>query len=146
MNTMIWTRKPEPRHKRLAAYRRGMLRSAFVSLFWNILQYKKRTEQLTQKDLAERIGIHKSNPSKWFSGDRPNWSVDTIADISAALGVTLDIRAIDKATGVSFNVSGIEVGDLPARGWLRSQDDKSELDKSNVVDLLRWRGTLREAA
>jgi hypothetical protein len=92
----------QSREDLLRAYDRGMLRSAFVSLFWNILGLKK----ITQKMLADRIGVNKSEPTRWFTGARPNWTIDTIADIASALDVDIEVRAHDRMTGAIFTVSG----------------------------------------
>jgi hypothetical protein len=95
--------RPNP----LGEYDRGMLRSAFVSLFWNVIAYKKARGRYPLKRFSDEIGVNKSTPSRWFSGDRPNWQVNTIADIARALDVEIEIRAKDRQTGVIFAPHGI---------------------------------------
>jgi transcriptional regulator with XRE-family HTH domain len=97
----MWTKK-RTRNDLVNEYERGMLRSAFVSLFWNAMKAKG----ISRQQLANKIGVNKSAPSRWFSEDRPNWRIDTIADISNALGIELEITAIDRETGRCFAVSG----------------------------------------
>jgi len=93
--------------KFVRAYERGMLRSAFVSLFWAIFQFRKGTKGLTLATLAKMISANKSEVSRWFRGD-PNWTVNTIAGLAHALDVELEIRARDRATGIVFTPAGIE--------------------------------------
>lgn len=88
-------------------YLRGMLRAAVVSLFWNIVSYKRVNEGFSLKLLAEKLGINKSFPSRWFSGDRLNWEVNTIADIANALNVDIEVRATDRITGVVYTSYGV---------------------------------------
>jgi hypothetical protein len=86
---------------------REMLRSAFVSLFWNIISFKRDREGFTFSMLAAKIGVNKSEPTRWFSGERPNWTVNTISDIATALDVEIDIRARDRKTGAAFAAHGM---------------------------------------
>jgi len=84
-----------------------MLRSAFVSLFWSIISRKKQHGGFSLKTLADKIGVHKSSPSRWFSGGHPNWTVNTIADIADALDVDLELKARDRQTGETFAPCGM---------------------------------------
>jgi hypothetical protein len=93
--------------KRLQDYRRQMLRSAFVSLFWSIIQYRRKTGKLKLQDIADSLGRDKSVVSRWFSPDPPNWTVDTIADISGALNIDLRVEAVERSTGLVFSPSGL---------------------------------------
>lgn len=102
--TSIKNRKSDP--KFVLAYERGMLRSAFVSLFWSVIQQRKKTSGFTLGSLAKAIGANKSEVSRWFRGD-PNWTVNTIASLSYALNVDLEIKAIDKKTGTVFTPAGL---------------------------------------
>jgi|SRR6185312_8677823 len=86
-------------------YDRQMTRSAFQSLFWVIFSARKRQEKLTKKALADKLGINKSFVTRAFD-EPPNWQIDTISDISDALGVDLVIEARDRATGVIYTPSG----------------------------------------
>jgi hypothetical protein len=104
----MWiNRRAKTKEALLAEYDRGMLRSAFVSLFWSIITYRKSQGRFALKTLADRIGVHKSSPTRWFSGERPNWTVNTIADIANALEVDLEVTAQDRRTGVRFTSHGI---------------------------------------
>jgi hypothetical protein len=82
-----------------------MLVRALVSLFWVVITDKKRREKYTLQKLADDVGSHKSEVSRWFSG-APNWQLKTVADIADALGLDLQIRAIDRRTGRVFAPSG----------------------------------------
>lgn len=102
----MWTSRRKSKEALLAGYDREMLRSAFVSIFWAIITYKKEHGGFALKTLADKIGINKSAPTRWFSGQRPNWTADTIADIASALGVDVDIKARDRETGIVFTSHG----------------------------------------
>lgn len=96
--------------ERMRDYRRGALRSAFVSLFWSVIQDKKQKQLYKLQALADTLGIHKSTVSRWFSPDMPNWEVDTIADIADALGLEIQVIAKDRETGILYSPSGPVVG------------------------------------
>jgi transcriptional regulator with XRE-family HTH domain len=93
--------------RRLRNYDRGMLRSAFVSLFVSVMAEHRRRGGLTQQDLAKKIGRDKSAVSRWLSGS-PNWTLDTIADLAGALDLELRVDARERGTGVVFTPIGIE--------------------------------------
>lgn len=95
--------------KFIRAYDRGMLRSAFKSMFWGALSLRKKNEGLTFKDFAKLVGVSKHEVSRWFSGD-PNWTINTIANIADALAVELRIEAVDRKTGRVFSPSGVYSG------------------------------------
>lgn len=103
----MWTKSPKSKDALLIGYDREMLRSAFVSLFWAVICYKKSHGGFALKTLADKLGINKSSPSRWFSGERPNWEVNTISDIAGALDVEIEIRARDRKTGVIFTPHGV---------------------------------------
>lgn len=86
---------------------RDIVRSSFASLFWMIIKYKKAYQSFSLKTLADKIGVNKSEPSKWFRGDRPNWTLNTVSDIADALDVDLEIRAFDRRTRMEFAPSGL---------------------------------------
>jgi transcriptional regulator with XRE-family HTH domain len=104
---MKWIKRQSPKEKLLKAYDREMLRSAFASLFWVIISYRKSRDGFTLKALADKVGVNKSEPSKWFRGSRPNWTLNTVADIASALGVDVEVRARDRETGAVFTPSGL---------------------------------------
>ena len=110
----------------IGEFDRGMLRSAFVSLFWNIIAYKKSHGRYSLKRFSDEIGVNKSAPSRWFSGDRPNWQINTIADIAKALDVEIEIRATDRQTGVVFAPHGIVSARSPSetKGTFQRIDPK----------------------
>ncbi len=99
------TDAPDPRVELVKDYDRGMLRAAIASLFWAVIS-DRRKQGYKLKELADTLGCDKSQVSRWFSKDPPNWQVDTIADIAAALGLELHIEAIDRKTGQKFTASG----------------------------------------
>ena len=94
-----WMMKPKSPEARLRDYDRTMLRSAFVSIFWNAITERRRREKFTLQELARRVGTNKSAASRWFSGSLPNWTLDTVADIAGALDLDLRIEALDRKTG-----------------------------------------------
>lgn len=96
--------KSDPRLE--AGYERGMLRSAFVSLFWSVIsERKKRSGGYTLQALAQAVGSTKHEVSRWFNGD-PNWTINTIANIARALELDITIQAREKATGRVFTPAG----------------------------------------
>lgn len=104
-------RKNDP--KFLRAYERGMLRSAFASVIWGALAVRRKTEALTYKEFAKRVGASKHEVSRWFNGD-PNWTINTIANIAHALDIDLRIEAFDRKTGRAFARSDGPIQYAPA--------------------------------
>lgn len=97
----MWMKKSksaEPRRE----YDREIFRSSVVSLFSNLIAIRRKQVGFTFTALAEKLGINKSAPSRWFAGDKPNWEANTMADIANALGVELEIYARDIKTGQRF--------------------------------------------
>jgi DNA-binding phage protein len=88
------TRRSDP--KFVLAYDRGMLRSAFVSLFLECHCRAKEERSFTLQGLAKTLGKNKAEVSRWFKSE-PNWTISTIAHIAHALNLELQIRAVDKA-------------------------------------------------
>jgi DNA-binding phage protein len=100
------SRRSDP--KFVQSYERGMLRSAFKSLFWAIISEKKKREAgFTMMKLARDVSTSKHEVSRWFNGD-PNWTINTIANLASALNVDVEIRAIDRRTGAVFLPSGMQ--------------------------------------
>jgi transcriptional regulator with XRE-family HTH domain len=97
--------KTDPKFRR--AFEREVLRGAFVSLFWAIIQERKRTGAFTLKALAKSLGTNKAEVSRWFKGD-PNWTVNTIAAIADALSVDIRVEAIDRTTKTVFTPAGVQ--------------------------------------
>jgi hypothetical protein len=115
-----------------------MLRSAWVSLFWNVIAFRKENGGFALKMLAEKIGINKSAPSRWFSGDRPNWTVNTLSDIAEALNVDLEIYARDRQSGTRFSPIGkvaVSASGGPSVSPMRNpvEADNPELRKPKLV-------------
>jgi transcriptional regulator with XRE-family HTH domain len=84
-------KKADPKFVR--SYERAMLRSAFASLFWAAIADRKKAG-LTMVALAKAVGTSKHEISRWFKGD-PNWTINTIAALAHALGLSLRIEAVD---------------------------------------------------
>jgi transcriptional regulator with XRE-family HTH domain len=104
---MSMNRKNDPKFTR--AYVRGMLRSAFVSLFWAIISERKKRIGLTLQEVAKLVGVNKAELSRWFKGD-PNWTINTIASLAHALNVELQIKAVDIKTGEVYTPAGLLMG------------------------------------
>jgi transcriptional regulator with XRE-family HTH domain len=85
---------------------RGMLRSAFASLFCAVISDRRKREGYKLKHLSDALGCDKSHVSRWFSNEPPNWQVDTIADVAGALGLDLRIAAQDRQTGQIYTPAG----------------------------------------
>jgi transcriptional regulator with XRE-family HTH domain len=100
--------------KFIRAYDRGMLRSAFVSLFWAVITERKKWEDFTFRALAKALGVNKGEVSRWFNGD-PNWTINTIANIAHALNVELRIQAIDRKSGKVFTPIGVQSSEMEKR-------------------------------
>ena len=96
---------------RLRAFNEEVLRAAYVSLFWAVVTERRKHGTFTLQSIAEKLNIDKSGVSRWFSGDPPNWELNTIAAVADALGIELqEPTAIDRATGVIFTPSGVQQG------------------------------------
>lgn len=86
-------------------YDRTRIKTGLFSLFWAIISDRRKSGRYTMKEFAETVGRDKSAVSRWFS-DPPNWRLETAADIASALGVDIEFRARDRATGRIFTPSG----------------------------------------
>ena len=114
------------------AYYRAALRSLFVSLFWVIVNArKKRPGGLTLQALAKAIGSTKHEVSRWFNGD-PNWTLNTVANLAHALDVELIIQARERTTGIVYTPAGVQVsGD-------NTQSIATETATSGGTAVPRW--------
>jgi transcriptional regulator with XRE-family HTH domain len=83
-----------------------MLRSTFVSLFWAVINHRRKEDKFRFQQLADGIQQDKSTVSKWFNSE-PNWQLNTIADIANFLGLELRIEARDRISGQVFTASGL---------------------------------------
>lgn len=103
---MSISKKNDP--KFVMAYDRSMFRSAVVSLFWSIISERRKEGGFTFQGLAKKIGSTKHEVSRWFSGESPNWTLNTVASIANALDVDIRVQAIERSTGRIFTASGIQ--------------------------------------
>lgn len=114
----------------LREYDRGMFRSGLVSLFWTVItERKKAPSGFTLQSLAEKLGVNKGQVSRWFNG-LPNWEANTIADISDALEVDLQIVARDRRNGRFYSASGVyaptSTASVPLPGNVTNTGQSSE--------------------
>ena|SRR6267378_6187569 len=121
------TRKSDP--KFLRAYDRGMLRSAFVSLFWAVITERRKKGTYTLVQLAKQLGANKAEVSRWFKGE-PNWTLGTIANIANALDVDLRVQAIERSSGQVFTPAGIQASTMaPVTERITSARSHTELEE-----------------
>ena len=60
----------------------------FIALIARSIQEQRRIQGLTQKQLAEKLGVTQAMISQWENGEE-NFTVATLARISSALGLPL---------------------------------------------------------
>jgi transcriptional regulator with XRE-family HTH domain len=101
--------KPKLTEEQLKEYDRQMLRASFVSLFWSVISDLKKRRSYKLQDLADELGCDKSTVSRWFSGNNPNWTINTISDLANALNVELKIEAVDRETKTVHTPQGRSV-------------------------------------
>ena len=65
--------------------------SAEIALL-QVLEQARRALNVSEKELAERIGIHRSTVTRLFNAAHPNPTLDTILDILRALGLQAEIK------------------------------------------------------
>lgn len=95
-------------------FRRSILRAQFQSLFWSVFLDKKKRNKFSLTQLADAIGINKSYVSRSFN-EPPNWQINKISDFADALGLDLEICAVDRTTGEIFTPQGKKsASDVPA--------------------------------
>lgn len=75
--------------------------------FRNRIENRLKANKMTQKQLAEKLGVSEVTVSRWLSGDR-NPSMDTIEQIANILGTTpsyffLKDNAIEQASEPATN-------------------------------------------
>lgn len=103
--------------KVLRAVDREVLRDAFVSLFWGVIEKRQREGDFKMADLAAACGKDKTAVSHWFSDELPNWTENTIADIARGLDVELIIKARDRKDGTIITPYGVENQPLATTVW-----------------------------
>ncbi|MCH5289954.1 MAG: helix-turn-helix transcriptional regulator [Treponema sp.] len=81
----------------------------------NRIEERLRARQMTQRDLAARLGVSEVTVSRWLSGERTP-SIETMGKIANALGTTISYL-------LSENRGSVE--QRPAEEW----DDPSGLGK-----------------
>ena len=60
----------------------------FIALIARSIQEQRRIQGLTQKQLAEKIGVSQAMVSQWENGEE-NFTAATLVKISSALGLPL---------------------------------------------------------
>jgi transcriptional regulator with XRE-family HTH domain len=125
----MWIKR-KSEDQRLVEYDRDILRSTFVGIFWSAIAERKKLGKFTLQSLAEKLRIDKSAVSRWFSGDAPNWTSDTIADVAGALNLEIKVEARDRTTGQVFIASGTHTRPILA---IPQQEISTETEPSAVV-------------
>ena len=105
--------------RQVRAYDRAMLRAQFASLFWAAIMEKRKSGKFTLASLAKALGKNKGEVSRWFSGEAPNWTMGTVAEIAYALDLQIHVEARDRSTGMILTASG------PRE--VQSPDDKADM-------------------
>jgi helix-turn-helix protein len=72
------------------AYYRERQRNRVFEAVWAEFVNQAETAGLTKKMLAERLGKHPSQITRWFSGPA-NWELDTISDLFLAMNCEMTI-------------------------------------------------------
>lgn len=98
-----------PRHTRkfMKKYDSGMLRTAFVSLFWAYISDRRKRGPFTFQQFAKELNVNKGEVSRWFNGG-PNWRLNTIASIAHVLDLEIQITAVERSTGRIFTPAGVQ--------------------------------------
>ena len=89
----------------LRDYDRSLLKSSLLSLFWAVISDRRGRGKYTLQQVADSVGTDKSVVSRWFAKP-PNWRLDSVSDVASALGLDLEFRARERATGRIFSPSG----------------------------------------
>ena len=92
--------------RRVRAYDRAMIRAQFAGLFWAAIMEKRKHGKYPLSELAKALGRNTGEVSRWFSGNAPNWTVGTIAEVAYVLNLEIRIEAIDRDTGMVLTESG----------------------------------------
>ncbi|WP_295491463.1 helix-turn-helix transcriptional regulator [Sphingorhabdus sp. EL138] len=90
----------------LAEYDRFFYRSSLVSMFWAVIQArKKRKSAFKMKQLSDALKVDKSVVSRWFANS-PNWTANTVSDIANALDLEIRVSVYDRTDGKIYTPSG----------------------------------------
>ena len=81
------TEKPIP--ESTLAYFRARLQNRLHALVLEAFIKQSEEKQLTQIELAERIGRAPEQVNRWL-GAAGNWTLDTISDLMVGIGIDLD--------------------------------------------------------
>ena len=65
--------------------------SAEIALL-QILEEARKALNVSEKELAERMGVQRSTVTRLFNATHPNPTLDTISDILRALGLQAEIK------------------------------------------------------
>lgn len=57
-----------------------------------VLEQARKTLNVSEKELAERMGAQRSTVTRLFNASHPNPTLDTISDILRALGLQAEIK------------------------------------------------------
>ena len=57
-----------------------------------VLEQARKALNVSEKELAERMGIQRSTVTRLFNASHPNPTLDTISDILRALGLQAEIK------------------------------------------------------
>jgi transcriptional regulator with XRE-family HTH domain len=87
------------------SFKAAMLKVALSSAFQGVLKKKRNQSGLTLQSVAKAMGKNKSEVSRWFSRNPPNWQISTIAALADCLKVSVDFRLVDQETGEIFTPS-----------------------------------------
>lgn len=132
---MSTEKRNEKGYKREIA--RGMLKSAFASLFWGAIAEKRRVlGSYPMQRLADGLEVDKSTVSRWFSSEGHNWELESVADIADELDLDLRIEAVDRSTGTVITPSGVRARVLAQKA---DQPPATTADNSNKHNELKPR-------
>ncbi len=57
-----------------------------------VLEQARKALNVSERELAERMGVHRTTVTRLFNAAHPNPTLDTIADILRALGLQAEIK------------------------------------------------------
>lgn len=78
--------------KRLSYFQQRFKNRIFEAVMGHFVE-RAKTEGLTRKDLAERLGKDPALVSRWLSAPS-NWSLDTVSDLLVALDAELEVDVV----------------------------------------------------
>lgn len=81
-----------PISKKDIYYYRQRYRNRVFSAVARLFSERAKTEGLSKKELAFRLGKEPAQITRWFSGPS-NWTLDTVSDLLLAMGAEFDHTA-----------------------------------------------------